>query len=130
MPLGVYVYLCVLMFVSLMPTVVAFWKGEGPWKLAALVMSLLSFVVFATWTAVAANFGGIKRPDTWAPFIATWSLAWLFAKLAIDERARERALDLAWAKANAAELASLDPSAEQTRKASAPATSTNLPPQP
>jgi hypothetical protein len=30
---------------SLLPTIMALWKGRGPWKLAALVMSLVSFFV-------------------------------------------------------------------------------------
>jgi hypothetical protein len=44
--------------VSLLPTFLAFWKGEGPWRLAALVMSLVSFVVFVLWTTIAANLAG------------------------------------------------------------------------
>jgi type VI protein secretion system component VasK len=85
--------------VSLLPTFLAFWKGEGPWKLAALVMSLVSFVVFVLWTMIAANWPGTTLL-AWGPFLCTWGLGWFFASLAIQERAKERAKDLAWRKAS------------------------------
>lgn len=109
-------YLSVPLIISLLPTFVAFLKGEGPWKLAALVMSIVSFLVFSTWTMVAANFGGILSVDAWAPFIATWSLSWLFTKLACDERAEERAADKAWEAASAAQRKDFKPDVSNNHK--------------
>ncbi|MEH2470492.1 hypothetical protein V1281_000264 [Nitrobacteraceae bacterium AZCC 2161] len=99
MPEGLLEYLSGSFIASLLPTFLAFWKGEGLWKLAALVMSSVSFVVFVGWTMVAANFSEMPLL-AWGPFLCTWGLGWFFAALAIQERAKERATDLAWRKAS------------------------------
>jgi hypothetical protein len=86
------IYLSGSLFVSLLPTIVALWKGRGPWKLAALVMSLVSFFVFVSWTMIGANFDGPSL-RAWGPFLVSWSLAWLFAWLAIQERKKDEPLN-------------------------------------
>lgn len=118
MSVGMFAYFSLLIFISLLPTIVAFWRGEGPWKLAALVVAFPTFIVLATWVPLTISFRGWLSPDSWAPFIAIWSLAWLFAKLAIDERTRERALDRAWDDASAAKRTPSKPDAAAPPKKS------------
>jgi hypothetical protein len=85
-------YLSGCLFVSLLPTIVAFWQGRGAWKLAAFIMSLVSFLVFVSWTMIAGNFDG-QSLLAWGPFLASWGLSWLFAWLAIQERKKDGPLD-------------------------------------
>jgi hypothetical protein len=74
--------------VTLLPAVVAFWKGRGPWKVWSLAMALLTLPVLLLFSGLGDPLLS-KSSQRWVVPLCIWLAAWLFAKVAIKERIRD-----------------------------------------
>ena len=69
---------------TLTPAVVAFWKGRGPWMVWSLAMALLTLPIL-----IVSGLDTDKSSLLWMVPLCIWLAAWLFAKVAINERIRD-----------------------------------------
>jgi hypothetical protein len=81
--------LFVCLLVSLIPAVVAFWKGRGPWMVWSLALAVLTFPTLLVFGISMGDRFREQSSQRWLVPLCVWLGAWFFAKVAINERIRD-----------------------------------------
>jgi hypothetical protein len=77
------------LLVCLIPAVVAFWKGRGPWMVWSLAMALLTLPTLLIFGMSMGDPFHDQSFQRWLVPLCVWLAAWFFAKVAINERIRD-----------------------------------------
>jgi hypothetical protein len=73
---------------TLLPAVVAFRKGRGPWMIWSLAMALLTLPSALAFAGIGNPFMS-KASLRWLVPLCIWLAAWFFTNIAINERIRD-----------------------------------------
>jgi hypothetical protein len=87
-PTAAKLYDLAIWLATLIPAVVAFWKGRGPWMVWSLAMALLTLPAIFLFSPMGDPYKS-KSSEQWIVPLCVWLAAWFFARLAINERARD-----------------------------------------
>jgi hypothetical protein len=74
---------------TLIPAVIAFLKGRGPWMVRSLDLAVLTFPILLVFEISMGDRFREQSSQRWLVPLCVWLGAWFFAKVAINERIRD-----------------------------------------